>query len=159
MRSSRELAAGARSRGLAATPTGGAGLDKLPGPSCRFVPLNGDQQSDRTPVLGDHDPLPLSGSLQVIAQMILQGLDTDFRHHAASLPEEPPPGIGISSQTMMAPRDDPLWTILSTFRARTAPKGGKPPSGLPPLKESRVSETRGFRGQRRMGAARHGIQR
>jgi hypothetical protein len=41
-------------------------------------------------MLGDHDPLPLAGSLQGIAQVILQGLDTDFHHSGVSLPETAP---------------------------------------------------------------------
>jgi len=39
-------------------------------------------------VLGDDDPLSILDSLQVIGQMFFQGLDTDFRHSASSLPEE-----------------------------------------------------------------------
>jgi len=41
-------------------------------------------------VLSDDDPLPILDSLQVIGQMIFQGLDTDFRHSASSLPEVAP---------------------------------------------------------------------
>ena len=39
-------------------------------------------------MLGDHDLLPAPGSPQVIAQLVLQGLDTDFSHGIASLAEE-----------------------------------------------------------------------
>ena len=71
MRSCRGFVVSSAILRVAASPTGGSALDKLPGSSCCFVLLDRGQQSDGVPVLGDDDPLPILDSLQVIGQVIL----------------------------------------------------------------------------------------
>jgi hypothetical protein len=53
----------------------------------QIISLDRAQEGNRPTALGDEDAFPFPGSLQVLAQPRLQGLDSDFRQGASSLTE------------------------------------------------------------------------